>query len=70
MIIELNGAVDFDDPEYSYNGTSIYHSIAQTLNLYPCKPIIAERRFSMSTAVTQEDDAVMEDEPRSAVGSA
>ena len=32
-VIELNGAVDFDDPEYSPPGTNIYTAIAEALNL-------------------------------------
>jgi hypothetical protein len=32
-VIELNGAVDFDDPEYSTPGDNIYAAIAEALNL-------------------------------------
>ena len=32
-VIELNGAVDFDDPEYSPPGANIYAAIAEALNL-------------------------------------
>ena len=32
-VIELNGAVDFDDPEYSPPGGNIYAAIAEALNL-------------------------------------
>jgi RimK family alpha-L-glutamate ligase len=32
-VIELNGAVDFDDPEYSPPGDNIYAAIADALNL-------------------------------------
>jgi glutathione synthase/RimK-type ligase-like ATP-grasp enzyme len=32
-IIELNGAVDFDDPQYSYDGSSVYQKIADVLAL-------------------------------------
>ena len=32
-VIELNGAVDFDDPEYSPPGTNLYATIADALEL-------------------------------------
>ena len=32
-VIELNGAVDFDDHEYSMSGDNIYAAIAEALNL-------------------------------------
>jgi RimK family alpha-L-glutamate ligase len=32
-VVELNGAVDFDDPEYSPPGGNIYAAIAEALNL-------------------------------------
>lgn len=32
-VIELNGAVDFDDPEYSMPGDNVYAAVAEALNL-------------------------------------
>jgi hypothetical protein len=41
-VIELNGAVDFDDREYSMPGDNIYAAIAEALNLdrLPAAPAV------------------------------
>jgi RimK family alpha-L-glutamate ligase len=33
VVIELNGAVDFDDPQYSPPGSNVYAAVAEALNL-------------------------------------
>jgi glutathione synthase/RimK-type ligase-like ATP-grasp enzyme len=47
-VVELNGAVDFDDPEYSPPGGNIYTAIAEALNLESLAARPAE------TAITAE----------------
>ena len=56
VVIELNGAVDFDDPEYSTPGGNVYAAVAQALNIdkraatpaHPRSPAPAGRRRSPS----------------------